>query len=113
MTAPPVHVDVDRSAGITLSWQDDVTTFLSVSDLRRHSPSADAKALREELDRNPLAVLPSAAAAGPLTIQHVEMVGNYAMRIVFSDGHRTGIYSWEYLRELAGKLAPADRERLP
>lgn len=29
-----------------------------------------------------------------------ELVGNYALRIAFSDGHRTGIYSWRYLREI-------------
>jgi DUF971 family protein len=29
-----------------------------------------------------------------------EMVGNYALRIRFSDGHDTGIYTWSYLREI-------------
>jgi DUF971 family protein len=28
------------------------------------------------------------------------MVGNYAVKISFSDGHDTGIYSWQYLREI-------------
>jgi DUF971 family protein len=28
-------------------------------------------------------------------------VGRYAVRIVFDDGHQTGIYSWDYLRQLA------------
>ena len=30
-------------------------------------------------------------------------VGNYAIRIQFSDGHSTGIFSWDYLAEIAGK----------
>jgi DUF971 family protein len=30
----------------------------------------------------------------------VEPVGHYALRIRFSDGHDTGIYTWRYLREL-------------
>ncbi|KFB10109.1 gamma-butyrobetaine hydroxylase-like domain-containing protein [Nitratireductor basaltis] len=34
-------------------------------------------------------------------IANVEPVGNYAIRITFSDGHDTGIYSWSYLNELA------------
>ena len=29
-----------------------------------------------------------------------ELVGNYAVRITFSDGHDTGIFSWQYLREI-------------
>ena len=33
-------------------------------------------------------------------IVEVEQVGNYAIRIVFDDGHSTGIYSWPYLYEL-------------
>ena len=34
-------------------------------------------------------------------IQAIEAVGNYAIRIVFDDGHETGIYSWAFLRDLA------------
>jgi len=33
-------------------------------------------------------------------ILRIEPVGNYAARIVFDDGHDTGLYSWTYLREL-------------
>ena len=35
-----------------------------------------------------------------VTITEVEPVGHYAIRPVFSDGHATGIYSWDYLQEL-------------
>ncbi len=35
-----------------------------------------------------------------ITIDHVEPVGNYAIQPTFSDGHSTGIYSWDYLYEL-------------
>lgn len=35
-----------------------------------------------------------------VAILNVEPVGNYAVRLHFDDGHRTGIYSWRYLREL-------------
>ena len=35
-----------------------------------------------------------------LTALGAELVGNYALRINFSDGHSTGIYSWDYLREI-------------
>jgi DUF971 family protein len=33
-------------------------------------------------------------------ILRAEPVGNYAVRIVFDDGHDTGLYTWDYLREL-------------
>lgn len=34
----------------------------------------------------------------PLRLEHVTRVGNYAIQFVWNDGHRTGIYSWDYLR---------------
>jgi DUF971 family protein len=33
-------------------------------------------------------------------VKAIEPVGNYAVRIIFDDGHDTGLYSWEYLHEL-------------
>lgn len=38
-----------------------------------------------------------------ITISSWEFVGNYAVKIKFSDGHNTGIFSWEYLKKLAKK----------
>ena len=38
-----------------------------------------------------------------VAIVGIEPVGNYAIKIVFDDGHNTGLYSWEYLRRLAGQ----------
>lgn len=67
------------------------------------SPSADNRALKEELAKNPLTVLPASVAnrSGPLTAADAEFVGNYAIKIRFSDGHDTGLYTWKYLREIA------------
>lgn len=98
----PVHLDVARERGITFRWDDGGHAFLDVRTLRRQSPSADARELRSSMERNPLTVLPasSAATTGPLAIAAVEPIGHYAVRIRFSDGHDTGIYSWKYLREL-------------
>jgi DUF971 family protein len=103
MAERPVHLDIKRDRGLTVQWADGTADFLSVALLRRMSPSAEARHLREEMARNPLTVLPASAAqsAGPLTIVDAELVGNYALKIHFSDGHDTGLYSWSYLRELA------------
>lgn len=98
----PVHLDLKKDRGLTVQWQDGSRSFYSIAYLRKMSPSADARQLREEMKTNPLTVLPSGMAgrAGPLTALSAEMVGNYAVRIHFSDGHNTGIYSWSYLREI-------------
>lgn len=36
-----------------------------------------------------------------ITIINIELVGHYALKIVFSDGHDSGLYDWDYLHDLA------------
>ncbi len=100
----PLDLDLDRHRALTVRWSDGRVSIYPVAYLRRMSPSADAKALREQLAKNPLTVLPSSRApdahAQPLHAVDLELVGRYAVRIRYSDGHDTGIYSWAYLREI-------------
>lgn len=99
----PAKLDLKKDRGLTVEWSDGTTSYYSIAYLRKMSPSAEARQLREEQKRNPLTVLPASAAratSGTLTALDAEMVGNYAIRIRFSDGHDTGIYSWAYLREI-------------
>ena len=103
MTPRPKHLDLNKAKGLTVHWQDGDETFYPIKYLRKMSPSADQRMLREEMARNPLTVLPASViehAGEPLTATAAELIGNYAVRIVFSDGHDTGIYSWDYLREI-------------
>ena len=107
----PRHLDLDRARGLTIAWSDGTISFYPVAHLRRMSPSADARHLREQLASNPLTVLPASAvgSAGPLMAVDAELVGNYALRIHFSDGHETGLFSWRYLREIdPGPASAAD-----
>ena len=101
---PPIHLDIKKDRGVTIQWDEDTTSYYSVAYLRRMSPSADMKQLREEMEKNPLAILPASNASGPLTILDAQLKGNYALWIRFSDGHETGIYSWQYLREIDPNL---------
>lgn len=98
--APPASLELERDRGLTIRWQDGDERFLSIADLRRLSPSADARELRAAMARNPFTVLPASKSSGPLRAEAVEPIGHYAIRIRFSDGHDTGIYTWRYLREL-------------
>lgn len=103
----PRALHLDRQRGLHVTFHDGTVAFLSLPLLRRMSPSADMRAEREAMAKNPLHVLsPRQAAGGPLTATTAELVGNYAVRIRFSDGHDTGLYAWKLLRELA-EQAPA------
>ena len=99
VTVIPTHLDLQRGEGLHIEWTNGDKTFYPIDFLRKMSPSADAKTTREELETNPLAILPHSSGES-LSITDATLVGNYAVRLTFSDGHRTGIYSWDYLRGL-------------
>ena len=46
---------------------------------------------------------PLAPGKHDVAVKAIEPVGMYAIKLVFSDGHDTGIYSWEYLHDLGTK----------
>lgn len=99
----PKHIDLKKDRGLTIEWADGSTSYFSIAFLRKMSPSAEMKQLREEQAKNPLTVLPSSMARSSnatLLAESAELVGHYAIRIRFSDGHDTGIYSWAYLRQI-------------
>ena len=73
---------------------DDGTTFrLPAEYLRVESPSAEVQGHGPHQKQ----LVPGKAKVG---IKNLEPVGHYAVRILFDDGHDTGIYSWSYLRTL-------------
>jgi DUF971 family protein len=100
----PKHMDLKKDKALTIHWSDGRISIYPIAYLRKLSPSAEARELRKEMARNPLTVMPAGASqsggAGSLTAEGIEMVGNYAVKLRFSDGHDTGIYSWVYLRKI-------------
>jgi DUF971 family protein len=106
MGCTPTQLDLDRATGLRITWSDGRESFYTVAHLRKWSPSAEARETRDELQSNPLAVLPAGgSSAADLRAESIEMIGNYAVRIVFSDGHRTGLYSWDWLRQIDPALS--------
>ena len=72
--------------------------ILSSSFLRAHTPSAENK---NNLNS------PDIKRFSEVLIKKVEKVGNYAVRISFTDGHNTGIYSLDFLYEIGLKSQTA------
>ncbi|MEM1212823.1 MAG: DUF971 domain-containing protein [Planctomycetota bacterium] len=96
----PEHLDLQRDRALTVRWSDGRVSVYPVLYLRRKSPSAEARAEREAMEAGPLAVLKDRGGAAALRAESMELVGNYALRVRFSDGHDTGLYTWDYLREI-------------
>lgn len=67
---------------------------LSAEYLRVHSPSAEVQGHSPEQKRLPL-------DKQDVTILAIEKQGRYAIKLIFSDGHDSGIYTWDYLYTLA------------
>ena len=105
--AAPTALDLKKDEALTLTWPDGRVDRLPIALLRRHSPSAENAAEQDTQHTNPLHVLKQAPVeAAALTATEAELVGRYAIRIGFSDGHRTGLFDWRLLRQL-GDLARA------
>lgn len=70
-----------------------------IRDLRRACPCAGCTVEKDKLAANPLGVI----TGGPIkayTVEDIASVGRYAVNFLFSDGHSTGIYTFDYLRRL-------------
>lgn len=100
-THTPTNLDLKKDDALTIEWDDGTRSVYPIAYLRKMSPSADMRELRKSMENNPLTILPdSMGSSGTLAATGAEMVGNYAIKIAFSDGHDTGIYTWDYLREI-------------
>lgn len=90
----PTELKVDKNRRLlTVAFDDGASFALPAELLRVMSPSAEVQGHSPE-ER---VTVPGKKA---VRILRIEPVGNYAARIVFDDGHDTGLYSWTYLREL-------------
>jgi DUF971 family protein len=83
-----------KSKLLEIVFDDNTECMLSTEFLRVHSPSAEVQGHSPEQ-----AVLQ--VGKENVSIDKIEPVGNYAIKIFFSDGHDTGLYSWQYLHILA------------
>lgn len=93
-TNTPKDIRISKERGImSLVYHDGFEGELSSEYLRISSPSA------EVMGHGPGQEVPQVGKRNVL-ITNIEPVGRYAIRIVFSDGHDTGIFNWPYLRQL-------------
>ena len=103
MTSPtiPAKLNLKKDEKLEVVWQDNTISNFSLSYLRSMCPCAQCKEQREGKGRkiNPLRILPGNYVK-PLAVQSAELVGNYALKIRWSDGHDTGLYTWGHLRRL-------------
>lgn len=91
----PIQIIEESDSELTIVWSDNSEKTYNAPALRRACPCAScidewtgAKRLQEE------------SVSDDLTIKNTAVVGRYALNFRFSDGHETGIYSFQYLKDL-------------
>jgi prepilin-type processing-associated H-X9-DG protein len=100
-----VKVNVTTGAGMDIDWDDGHHTHYTFQWLRDACPCATCTEERNNHSRKP-GEPPKAANTllpmykEPVKPKEVKLVGRYAMNIAWNDGHASGIYSWDYLREM-------------
>lgn len=104
--AIPAKLDLKKDQGLTIVWADGQTSRFDLATLRSMCPCAKCKEERAEhaKKKSLLTVLPGNYSED-LKIASAELVGNYALKLTWTDGHDTGIYSFVFLRELGDGLA--------
>ena len=84
---------LDQGRFLEISFDDEASSMLSAELLRVRSPSAEVQG-HSQKDQKTI------GGKRDVKILSVTPVGNYAVRLDFDDSHRTGIYTWRYLRTL-------------
>jgi len=117
---PPIPSNIklhQKSRLLEIAFNDNTECMLSCEFLRVYSPSAEVRG--HGVGQEVLQV-----GKENVNILAIEPVGQYAIKLIFSDGHDTGLYSWDYLYDLArnyeglwleyiGKLDAAGVKRNP
>jgi DUF971 family protein len=107
MTTQPTKLELASPSCLRITWSDGRIRDYAVRELRDKCPCATCREIRNA-PPPPSTQLPiiTAAETEPLRIAAMKPVGNYAYSIDFSDGHNTGIYTLESLRELGHEASP-------
>ena len=91
----PTQIVEESDREVSIKWSDDSETKYTAAELRRNCPCAGCvdewtgkKVLRDD------------SVSDDLAFDHISIVGRYALNFHFTDGHDTGIFSFQYLQSL-------------
>lgn len=102
VASEPDHIAISKSTGIKIDWKDGHHSEFSLEYLRDECPCATCTGAHgtEPQKTNYANPSPFPMYKPKLKMNSVEPVGRYAVRIHWNDGHSTGIYSFDHLRDI-------------
>lgn len=104
----PIHIAMDHpdNGKMTLFWDDGSAQIFVLMELRKACPCAGCRELRQQVATGDGLSLLTGDAIDPSTdLVDISPVGRYALQLTWQDGHNTGLFTYEFLREFG---SPAD-----
>lgn len=92
--------NTDTETSYHLKFSDGMEFDINARELRNNCPCASCKGEEVLLHKYEPVNKQPVGEAGYI-LEKAEPVGSYALKLIWKDGHDTGIYSWDYLRKLA------------
>lgn len=91
----PKKISIKDKRYLYIVWDDDSEAMLTLNNLRRDCPCATCLNDRQNKPASYIPLLSSVQ----LTLIDIKAVGNYAIQLFWKDGHNSGIYSYDKLKE--------------
>ena len=96
----PKQIKIFEKENLLIKWNDNSESLIKLEYLRNECPCAGCKGetvlLKTYRPQKPVKTRPEM-----YKIKNITTVGGYAIQITWKDGHDTGIYTWDYLKQLA------------
>jgi len=93
----PTKVKKSSATEISIHWDDGHQGRHLLQTLRKNCPCASCNAERE---KGEITALLPVLKPGQYDLRAIQPVGNYALQVSWGDGHATGFYTFDYLREI-------------
>lgn len=108
MIKPPTNIQIIGNE-LAILWGDGREDYYPMDKLRAYSPSAENMGERDILG-NLYGGTDQTEFPG-VVVEDWKIIGNYAIQFIFSDRHNTGLYSFQYLRDLSDALKEKEQSQ--
>ena len=95
----PVKIRVVDKKDLQIVWDNESVDLLNLRELRKLCPCATCLAERDKQSKMYIPLF----AENQVTIKSINQIGNYAVQITWNDGHNTGIYEYNFLKNFSEK----------
>ncbi len=98
----PIKIDRPKPYLLRAEWADGKITMMTLEMFRRECPCAYCKGEKvgSKVYSHPVEVKDE---PGAFELEYLKPIGNYALAVKWNNGHDTGIYTWDYFREIMVK----------